>query len=522
MLNNKFNKIVVLDTVIFYPEHEAILKELVNNPKMERVPLEYNQSKKEWELPANYIFPEDANIIIWPSSLPETFDGISLEIHEKLKTGYCYVEAALRENIPAQNLLNRIKDADCIITCWTAIPDLVLENINPKAILTWTHEYEHRLNVRKANERGIYTACVDDYGTESVSELEFNMLLELIVRNKVTNQKAKTDQDFAFGVLLKLFTYYRKAYINEKNTRKGKFSHQFHKIGRSLKHYGDLNGRSLDEVIPPKLLGGKKIVIISSGNNLDYLANILILGFNANVTVLKNSNTDIADFFKLLSINEFIIFDSDLIDHTTLNIILMIKKENAIDIRTLLHFEETLKDKTIGIIGLGRIGGNVAKIARSFGMRVLYSGNKKDDSDYEHSELSDLLKNSNVISLNIKAHKAKDLLSKKMLGLINNGSYFINTSDGNAVNQEELTRRMLLNELYVGLDVYQGLPTTKTLCLDDNRNGKIKDQLSNHVLTYRAGWATQGAIKIKTYKLLGYMIKILSTDFKVSEWVLPI
>jgi len=181
---DKFKKIVVLDTVIFYPEHEIILKKLVENPKIERVPLEFDQVEKEWKLPEGYSLPDDANIIIWPSSLPESFDGINPEVHEKLKTGHCYVEVSLRDDIPAQNLYNRVKDADCIITCWTAIPDLVLERINPRAILTWTHEYEHRLNVKMSNEKGIYTGCVDDYGTDSVAELEINMFLELIERNK--------------------------------------------------------------------------------------------------------------------------------------------------------------------------------------------------------------------------------------------------------------------------------------------------------------------------------------------------
>ncbi|MFA7290584.1 MAG: hypothetical protein WC055_17070, partial [Melioribacteraceae bacterium] len=351
MIHNKFTKIVVLDTVIFYPEHEIILKELVCNPKIERVPLVYNQGKREWELPDDYTMPIDANIIIWPSSIPETFDGINLKIHEKLRTGYCYVEESLRENIPAQNLLNRIKDADCIITCWTTITDLVLENINPKAILSWTHEYEHRLNVKKASEKGIFTACVDDYGTDSVAELEFNMLIELIERNKITDQKAQTKEDFAFGALLKLFTHYRKAFINEKNTRKGKFSHQFHKIGRSLKYYGEFGGRTLDEVIPSKLLEEKTIGILRTDDKLDYLTDILTNGFNANVTVLNCVNSESAEFYKLLSMNEFIIFNSALLDQITLDIIYTIKKNNVIDTQTLSHFKETLIDKTIGVIG---------------------------------------------------------------------------------------------------------------------------------------------------------------------------
>ncbi|KKQ80593.1 MAG: Glyoxylate reductase [Parcubacteria group bacterium GW2011_GWC2_38_7] len=506
----KFYKVVILDTVIFYPEHEKLLKQLVEKPKIERVPLEYNQTSKEWELPDGYLMPEDASIIIWPSSLPESFNGISVEVHEKLKTGYCYVEQGLRDNIPAQNLLNRVKDADCIITCWTAIPDEVLERINPKAILTWTHEYEHRLNVKLANKKGIFTACVNDYGTGAVAELEINMLLELIKRNKKTDLKFENEHDIAIGVLMELFCHYRKSYVNEKNTRRGKFSHQFHKMGRSLKYYGDLNGKDLDEVIPYKSIEGKRIGFVTKSKQVDYLVNVLRNGFNATVSILENLDTNNADFYKIISLNDFVVYDSSEIDQLAVAKIIMIGRDRSIDIQSLKHYDEILKNKTVGIVGLGRIGSRVAKLACSFGMNVIYSGNKKEELKYQHVELDQLLKNSDIISVNIKAHVENNLISKEKFDLIKKDAYFINTSDANAVDQASLTKRMLANDLYVGLDVYQGLPTTKTLLLDDDLNGKIKDQLANHVITYRAGWATQESIKVKTYKLLGHMITVLS------------
>ena len=64
----KFKKVVALDTIIFYPEHEEVLKQLVEKPKIERVPLVFDQQTHEWNLPVNYKLPEDANIVIWPSS----------------------------------------------------------------------------------------------------------------------------------------------------------------------------------------------------------------------------------------------------------------------------------------------------------------------------------------------------------------------------------------------------------------------------------------------------------------------
>lgn len=505
----KFKKVVILDTVIFYPEHEVILKELVEKPKIERVPLEFNQEKKEWELPIDYVMPEDATIIVWPASLPESFEGISIEVHNKLKTGICWVEEGLIGDLWAQNLLNRIKDADCIITCWTGIPDNVLDIISPKAILTWTHEYEHRLNVTKANEKGIYTGCVEDYGTDAVAELEVNMLLQLIDRNKRTTQKFESDEDVAIGALLQIFTYYRKADINEKNTRKGKFSHQFHKIGRSLKHYGDLSEKNLDEVIPAKLLEGKSIGILSNNMNVDYLESILVKGFHMQVHRMKNLNSNVSDFYKVLALNDFVVFDSSIIDEITKEKILAIKKDMCIDVQSLVHYGERIKGKTLGVIGLGRIGRRFAEILESFGVQVVYSGSKKD-IHHKNTEIDELLGMSDIVSLNVKAHKVTGLLTKERIALMKDGTYFINTSDGNAVDQVQLTKRMQDNSLYVGMDVYQGLPTTRTLCINDDFGGKVKDQLGNHVLTYRAGWSTQESIKVKTYKLLGHMISALS------------
>src|SRR3989344_4727577 len=133
-MKSKFKKVVVLDTVIFYPEHEEILKSLVEKPKIERVPLEYDQRAHAWRLPKSYRLPKDATIILWPSSLPEVIDKIDLDIHEKLCTAQCWAPGVIGANISAQNLLNRIYDADCILTCWTNIPDEVLDAIQPRAI----------------------------------------------------------------------------------------------------------------------------------------------------------------------------------------------------------------------------------------------------------------------------------------------------------------------------------------------------------------------------------------------------
>ncbi|MBT3835800.1 hypothetical protein HOD05_02925 [Candidatus Woesearchaeota archaeon] len=511
----KFKKVVALDTIIFYPEHEEVLKQLVEKPKIERVPLVFDQQTHEWNLPVNYKLPEDANIVIWPSSLPTSFDGITTETHQKLKTAQCWTEAGLRDNVSAQNLYNRLQGADCILTCWTEIPDQVLDKLivdeETKAIITWTHEFEHRLNVNKTRKAGIHTNCVPDYGTDAVAELEFDGLIKLIERNKSTDEKWKTDEDVTIGVVGRLFDHYRKSHINEKKTRRGQFSHQFHKIGRSLKHYGDFGERSIDEIIPEKLIEGKSIGIIGD-QSCDYLENVLNKGFKMNVRRQSKKDEDSAEFYKFIAENETIVYDSSKVSPTTSSKIRSIKGGLAIDVSELKHYNETLRGKKLGIVGLGRIGSRVAEIAEAFEMDIQYTGTSKKQVSHEFVDIDELMTSSDIVSVNVKAHVAKGMISQDRINAMQEGTYFINTSDANAVDQEALTKRMLGNQVYAALDVYQGLPTTQTLCLDDNINGKVKNQLANHVLWYRAGWKTQESIRVKTYKLLGHMMAALDKN----------
>lgn len=508
----KFKKIVVLDTVIFYPEHEKLLTSMVEKPVLERVPLRFDDRKREWCLPDGYELPAEANIIIWPSSLPETIDHIPLEVHGKLKTAQCWAPAVLQESVTTQNLLNRIQDACCVITCWTNIPDEVLDFIQPRAIITWTHEFEHRLNIEKAKKKGIYTNCVPDYGTEAVAELQWDGLLKLIERNKSTTQRASTPSDVVIGVLRYLFDRYRKAHLIEKNTRRGKFSHQFHKIGRSQMHYGSLRERPLDEVIPHRLIEGKTIGLLGTDSRLDYLAHVLSRGFHMHVGRSMCMDHDSAAFYKFLAEHETIVFDSAVIRSDAMLKIRSMHAEGAVDIQILAHYREELSGRMVGVIGMGRIGQAFARTAWALGMNVQYTGPNRKDIPYDYVALDTLLKSSHVVSVNVKAHVARGLISRKELDQMPEGTYFINTSDGNAVDQSALTAKMLHKELFAALDVYPGLPTTGTLCLDENPTGNVKDQLSAHVLTYRAGWITQESVRVKTYKLLGHMMTAMHAE----------
>ena len=102
-----------------------------------------------------------------------------------------------------------------------------------------------------------------------------------------------------------------------------------------------------------------------------------------------------------------------------------------------------LAGKTIGIIGLGRIGQETAKIAQAFGMKVLaYDAHKIESLESEtlkYVELEELFANSDVISLHCPLFEStKGLINKTNIEKMKNGVMIINTSRGPLIVEEDI------------------------------------------------------------------------------------
>ncbi len=124
-----------------------------------------------------------------------------------------------------------------------------------------------------------------------------------------------------------------------------------------------------------------------------------------------------------------------------------------------------LKGKLLGLIGLGKIGTQVANIAKSFGMEVCAWS---ENLDLTHANKigvlpmskDDLLKNSDVISIHVVlGDRYKNLITKKEFKLMKKSSFLINTSRGSIINENDLVQA-LKDEVIagVGLDVYEKEP----------------------------------------------------------------
>ena len=131
--------------------------------------------------------------------------------------------------------------------------------------------------------------------------------------------------------------------------------------------------------------------------------------------------------------------------------------------QTTIGFE--LKGKMLGLIGLGKIGTQVAKVAKAFGMEVCtWSENLNLSHANELGVLpmnkEDLLKNSDIISIHlVLGDRYKHLITKKELGMMKKTAFLINTSRGPIINENDLVEALKDEKIAgAGLDVYDREP----------------------------------------------------------------
>ena len=124
-----------------------------------------------------------------------------------------------------------------------------------------------------------------------------------------------------------------------------------------------------------------------------------------------------------------------------------------------------LKGKMLGLIGLGKIGTQVAKVGKAFGMEVCaWSENLNLSHANEHGVLpmskEDLLKNSDIISIHlVLGERYKNLITKKEIEMMKKTSFLINTSRGPIINENDLVEALKDEKIAgVGLDVYDTEP----------------------------------------------------------------
>ena len=121
--------------------------------------------------------------------------------------------------------------------------------------------------------------------------------------------------------------------------------------------------------------------------------------------------------------------------------------------------------KTLGIIGMGRIGRIVAQSAKAFGMKIIYYNRNKLSEDLEdgakyYSDLNSMLPECDFVSIHTPATPdTKNILNTSTIGLLPNHAVVINTSRGSTIDDDALIDALQNKKIYgAGLDVFNNEP----------------------------------------------------------------
>jgi D-3-phosphoglycerate dehydrogenase len=145
-----------------------------------------------------------------------------------------------------------------------------------------------------------------------------------------------------------------------------------------------------------------------------------------------------------------------------------------------------LRGKTLGIVGFGRIGQEVARIGIAMGMKVMPVDLVVDQVDInisvfnsddvrllvhiETKEWEDVLTKSDFLTLHVPFSGGKALIGKEEIARMKDGATLINTARGGAIDEEALLEALNSGKLRgVGLDVFENEPTPKRELLDHPR-----------------------------------------------------
>ncbi|MEO1958377.1 MAG: D-2-hydroxyacid dehydrogenase [Nautiliaceae bacterium] len=140
-----------------------------------------------------------------------------------------------------------------------------------------------------------------------------------------------------------------------------------------------------------------------------------------------------------------------------------------------------IKGKRWGIIGLGSIGKEVAKVAKAFGAEIVYysTSGKNNSKEYKKVELDELLKSSDIISIHAPLNdNTKNLIRFDEIMKIKDGAILLNLGRGGIINERDLAKALSVKNIFVGLDVFEKEPIN-----EDNPLLKFKDKtlLSPHI-----------------------------------------
>lgn len=172
-----------------------------------------------------------------------------------------------------------------------------------------------------------------------------------------------------------------------------------------------------------------------------------------------------------------------------------------------LFLGQMITGKTIGIIGMGRIGSMVARRAKGFRLTKLYNKRSRDEKaekelNVKYVELDELLASSDFITLHVPlTEETRHMINKDTLAKAKRGAYLINTARGSVVDEHDLVDALRDGKLAgAGLDVFDNEPNVNPELLE----------MENVILTPHIASATQEARGKMGQQAVGAILAVLS------------
>jgi D-3-phosphoglycerate dehydrogenase len=168
---------------------------------------------------------------------------------------------------------------------------------------------------------------------------------------------------------------------------------------------------------------------------------------------------------------------------------------------------EDCQGKTLGVLGYGKIGSNVGRVAQALGMSVIAWGptlteDRARAGGATMRSLEDVLRQADVVTIHLRLSPAsRGLLSRERLALMKPTAYLINTARGAIVDEAALVEMLSSGRLAgAGLDVFHDEPLPADHPLR---------QLDNVLLTPHVGWPSAGNFQYWTERAVDGIIKYL-------------
>ncbi|MBE6050771.1 MAG: 3-phosphoglycerate dehydrogenase [Clostridium sp.] len=227
------------------------------------------------------------------------------------------------------------------------------------------------------------------------------------------------------------------------------------KLGEALKEFDAVVIRSATKITKEVLdaeKGGKLKLVVRAGVGVD---NIDLVSAKENGVNVKNTpNASSNSVAELAIAHMFAVARFVNISNVTMRNGEWNKKK---------YKGTEINGKTLGIVGMGRIGRSLAKKATALGMKVIYTDlfGEQENLKYKFVSLESLLKSSDFISLHVPYDKTKgSLIGKKELELMKDGVFLINCARGKVVEEAALLEALNSGKVAgAGIDVFEEEPT---------------------------------------------------------------